>query len=158
MMKKLLELTACFALLALNVSSGTAADTPADSAAMIQLIKNDADPATVLEQIKNTVFSKGPNGETAASADSVQLTQEEISKIAAMHATGAISLQYTSTECAQAQIRGVKDQLKKMGIEVVAVTDAGFKAETQVSDIETIMTRKPTYIVSIPVDPASTTL
>jgi|HubBroStandDraft_2_1064218.scaffolds.fasta_scaffold4378243_1 hypothetical protein len=49
MMKKLLELTACFALLALNVSSGTAADTPADSAAMIQLIKNDADPATVLE-------------------------------------------------------------------------------------------------------------
>src|ERR1700736_1958769 len=64
MMKKLLELTACFALLALNVSSGTAADTPADSAAMIQLIKNDADPATVLQQIKNTVFSKGPNGET----------------------------------------------------------------------------------------------
>src|ERR1700736_3043663 len=115
MMKKLLELTACFALLALNVSSGTAADTPADSAAMIQLIKNDADPATVLEQIKNTVFSKGPNGETAASADSVQLTQEEISKIAAMHATGAISLQYTSTEWAQAQISGVKDQLKKMG-------------------------------------------
>jgi ribose transport system substrate-binding protein len=155
-MKKLLELTACLALLALNTSSGTAAETPADSAALIQQIKTDADPATVLEQIKSTVFSHGPNGETADSADSVQLTPEEISKIAAMHATAAISLQYTSTEWAQAQIRGVKDQFKKMGIEVVAVTDAGFKAETQVSDIETIMTRKPNIIVSIPVDPSAT--
>jgi ribose transport system substrate-binding protein len=102
------------------------------------------------------VFSKGPNGETAASADSVQLTPEEISKIAAMHVTAAISLQYTSTEWAQAQIRGVTNQLKKMGVQVVAVTDAGFKAETQVSDIETILTRKPKIIVSIPVDPSAT--
>jgi ribose transport system substrate-binding protein len=151
-MKKLLVLCAGAALLALNVGSGIAAD----SAAMIQQIKNDADPEAVLQQIKNTVFSVGPNGETAASADSVQLTPEEISKIAAMHATGAISLQYTSTEWAQAQIRGVRDQLKKMGIELIAVTDAGFKAETQVSDIETILTRKPNIIVSIPVDPAAT--
>ena len=92
-MKRLPVLATAVALLALNTGSGTAADAPPDSAAMIQQIKNDADPATVLQQIKNTVFSTGPNGETAASADSVQLTPEEISKIAAMHVTAAISLQ-----------------------------------------------------------------
>jgi hypothetical protein len=121
-MKKLPFLSACAALLAFSAGSGIAAD----SGAMIQQIKNDADPDAVLQQIKNTVFSVGPNGETAASADSVQLTPEEISKIAAMHATAAISLQYTNTPWAQAQIRGVTDQLKKMGI---AVTDANFKPE-----------------------------
>jgi ribose transport system substrate-binding protein len=155
-MKRLPVLAAAVALIALNTGSGRAADAPQDSAAIIQQIKNDADPATVLQQIKNAVFSTGPNGETAASADSVQLTPEEISKIAAMHVTAAISLQYTSTEWAQAQIRGVTNQLKKMGVQVVAVTDAGFKAETQVSDIETILTRKPKIIVSIPVDPSAT--
>jgi ribose transport system substrate-binding protein len=155
-MKRLPVLAAAVALIALNTGSGRAADAPQDSAAIIQQIKNDADPATVLQQIKNAVFSTGPNGETAASADSVQLTPEEISKIAAMHVTAAISLQYTSTEWAQAQIRGVTNQLKKMGVQVVAVTDAGFKAETQVSDIETILTRKPKFIVSIPVDPSAT--
>jgi ribose transport system substrate-binding protein len=151
-MKKLLLLMAGTALLSFSADSGIAAD----STAMIQQIKNDADPEAVLQQIKNTVFSAGPNGETAASAESIQLASEEISKIAAMHATGAISLQYTSTEWAQAQIRGIRDQFKKMGIELIAVTDAGFKAETQVSDIETILTRKPNIIVSIPVDPAAT--
>jgi ribose transport system substrate-binding protein len=36
------------------------------------------------------------------------------------------------------------------------VTDAGFKPEKQVSDIETIMAQKPSIIVSIPVDPTAT--
>jgi ribose transport system substrate-binding protein len=156
MVRKLRRLAACMALLASSIGCGTAADSQADPANVLQQIKDNADPATVLQQIKNVVFSKGPNGELAASADTVQLTPEEISKIAAMHATAAISLQYTSTEWAQAQIRGVTDQCKKMGIEVVAVTDAGFKAETQVANIETILTRKPNIITSIPVDPVST--
>ena len=43
-----------------------------------------------------------------------------------------------------------------MGIKVIAVTDAGFKAEKQVSDIETVLAQKPNIIVGIPVDPAAT--
>jgi ribose transport system substrate-binding protein len=43
-----------------------------------------------------------------------------------------------------------------MGIEVIATTDAGFKAEKQVSDIETIMAQNPNIIVSIPTDPVAT--
>jgi ribose transport system substrate-binding protein len=43
-----------------------------------------------------------------------------------------------------------------MGIKVIAVTDAGFKPEKQVSDIETVMAQKPSIIVSIPTDPVAT--
>ena len=41
-------------------------------------------------------------------------------------------------------------------IEVIAVTDAGFKPEKQVSDLETIMAQSPDIIVSIPTDPTAT--
>jgi ribose transport system substrate-binding protein len=43
-----------------------------------------------------------------------------------------------------------------MGIEIIATTDANFKPEKQVADIETIMSKKPNILVSIPVDPVST--
>jgi ribose transport system substrate-binding protein len=43
-----------------------------------------------------------------------------------------------------------------MGIEVVATTDANFKPEQQVSDIETVMALNPSIIVSIPTDPVAT--
>ena len=37
-----------------------------------------------------------------------------------------------------------------------AVTDADFKPEKQVSDIETVLAKKPNIIVSIPTDPVAT--
>ena len=43
-----------------------------------------------------------------------------------------------------------------LGIEVVAVTDANFKPDKQVSDLETVMSKKPNIIVSLPTDPVAT--
>ena len=43
-----------------------------------------------------------------------------------------------------------------MGIRVIAVTDANFKPEKQVSDIETVLAKKPNIIISIPTDPVAT--
>ncbi|MGO4843886.1 substrate-binding domain-containing protein, partial [Rhizobiaceae sp. 2RAB30] len=48
---------------------------------------------------------------------------------------------------------GAKDEFARLGIEVVAETDAGFDAARQKSDIETILAKKPSVIVSLPVDP-----
>jgi ribose transport system substrate-binding protein len=39
---------------------------------------------------------------------------------------------------------------------VIAVTDANFKPDKQVSDIETVLAKKPSIIVSIPTDPVAT--
>lgn len=102
------------------------------------------------------ILSKGPNGESAISAKTLQLTPEELEKIKEGNYTAAVSLHYGGNDWSTAQIKGLEDSFAKMGIKIVAKTDANFKSEKQVSDIETIMAKKPDIIVGIPVDPVST--
>jgi ribose transport system substrate-binding protein len=115
-----------------------------------------ADPDSALAQLQKTVLSKGPSGETPSPASDVTLTDKELTKIKAMNATAAIVMHYGGNDWSRAQINGLKTQFAAMGIKVLAVTDAGFKPEKQVSDIETIMAQKPSIIVSIPTDPTAT--
>lgn len=115
-----------------------------------------ADPAAQLAAIGKTVMSLGPNGEKPVSADTVKLSDDEIAKIKAMHAKAAIVMHYSGNDWSQAQIEGLKAQFGKMGIDVIATTDAGFKPDKQVADIETVLAQKPNIIVSIPTDPTAT--
>ncbi|WP_316858615.1 substrate-binding domain-containing protein [uncultured Cohaesibacter sp.] len=115
-----------------------------------------ADPDVMLDELKTKVYSLGPNGETPSPASDIQLSDEELAKIKDMKATAAIVLHYAGNDWSQAQVNGLKAQFAEMGIEVLAVTDAGFKPEKQVADIETILAKKPDIIVSIPTDPVAT--
>ena len=109
-----------------------------------------------LSTLSDTVLSKGPSGEDPTPASTLALSDDELSRIKAMNATAAIVMHYGGNDWSQAQVEGLKDQFEKMGVEVVAVTDAGFKPEKQVADIETVMAQKPSVIVSVPTDPAAT--
>ncbi|RBW69689.1 substrate-binding domain-containing protein [Bacillus taeanensis] len=115
-------------------------------------------PITINQDIPSDqkIESKGPNGEEAVSAKTLELTEEEIAKIKEGNYKAAIAMHYAGNDWSQAQIDGLKAAFSKMGIEVLSVTDAQFKSEKQVSDIETILARNPDIIVSIPVDPVST--
>lgn len=115
-----------------------------------------ADPDSALAELESTVLSKGPNGEDPSPASSLELTDAELQKIKDMKATAAIVMHYGGNDWSRAQVEGLQDQFGKMGIEVVAVTDAGFKPEKQVADIETVMAQEPDIIVSVPTDPAAT--
>lgn len=115
-----------------------------------------ADPTAALAELQKTVLSKGPNGEAPTPASEVKLSEDELGKIKAMNAKAAIVLHYGGNDWSRAQVEGLKAQFAAMGIEVIAVTDAGFKAEKQVADIETVMAQRPNIIVSIPTDPAAT--
>lgn len=115
-----------------------------------------ADPEAALAKLQETVLSKGPSGEDPSPASSVTLTDEELAKIKAMNATAAIVMHYGGNDWSRAQINGLQTQFAAMGIKVIAVTDAGFKPEKQVADLETIMAQKPNIIVSIPTDPTAT--
>ncbi|MCB2137557.1 MAG: substrate-binding domain-containing protein [Rhodobacteraceae bacterium] len=115
-----------------------------------------ADPDAALAQLQSTVLSKGPNGEEPSPASGLVLTDAEMAQIKAMNATAAIVMHYGGNDWSRAQIDGLNDQFAKMGIKVIAVTDAGFKPEKQVADIETVMAQKPSIIVSVPTDPAAT--
>ncbi|PLR76554.1 sugar ABC transporter substrate-binding protein [Bacillus sp. V3-13] len=114
-------------------------------------------PITINQDIPDQeILSKGPDGESAISAKTLQLTEEEVEEIKAGDYTAAIVMHYAGNDWATAQIAGLEATFKRMGIEVVAVTDAQFKAEKQVSDIETVLAKSPDIIVGIPVDPVST--
>ncbi|MBB4000288.1 substrate-binding domain-containing protein [Aureimonas pseudogalii] len=115
-----------------------------------------ADPAQALADVGKTVLSVGPNGEKPEPASAVSLTDAELAEIKGMNAKAAIVMHYAGNDWSQAQIEGLKSQFEKMGISVVAVTDAGFKPDKQVADIETVMAQKPNIIVSIPTDPTAT--
>ena len=112
--------------------------------------------AATLAEMEGQVFSTGPQGESPTAASEVMLTEEELAEIQGMGATAAIVMHYSGDDWSAAQIAGLRDQFGKMGIEVIAETDAGFQPETQVSDIETILARNPNIIVSIPTDPVAT--
>ncbi|MDQ0259853.1 substrate-binding domain-containing protein [Sinomonas atrocyanea] len=111
---------------------------------------------TALKQVTGQVLSKGPNGETPSPASATTLTSDEIAKVKAMGATAAIVMHYGGNDWATAQIAGLKSEFEKLGIKVIATTDADFKPDKQVSDLETVMTQKPSIIVSIPTDPVAT--
>ena len=102
------------------------------------------------------IRSTGPNGEEATPASEITLTDEEKQQIRDGGYTAAISFHYGGNDWATSQLQGLEATFKDLGIEVVAVTDADFSAEQQVSDIETIMANKPDILVSIPTDATAT--
>ena len=114
------------------------------------------DPDKALADLQETTLSTGPQGESPVSASEINLTDAEIAKIKSMNATAVIPMHIMSGDWSQAQINGLKYQFEIMGVEVLAVTDAGFKAEKQVSDIETLLAKNPDILVSIPTDPTAT--
>ncbi|HEY9663024.1 MAG TPA: substrate-binding domain-containing protein [Allocoleopsis sp.] len=135
-------------------TSGTGSATNSPAATSNTPASGQANKA--IAELQNTVLSKGPNGETATPASEIKLTTEEINQIKAKNATAAILMHYGGNDWAVAQIAGLKQQFGKMGINVIATTDANFKPETQVANIETVMAQKPDIIVSLPTDPSAT--
>jgi ribose transport system substrate-binding protein len=104
----------------------------------------------------SAILSKGPGGESAVSAKTLSLSETELQQIRDGGYTAAIAMHYAGNDWSQAQINGLKAAFDRMGIDVVAVTDAQFKSEKQAADIETLLARHPDVIVSIPVDAVST--
>jgi ribose transport system substrate-binding protein len=109
-----------------------------------------------LEALKRSVLSTGPNGEKPTPASEVSLSAQELQQIKDKHATAAIVLHYGGNDWSNAQVNGLRNALGRMGVRVIAVTDANFKPEKQVSDIETVLAKKPDIIISIPTDPVAT--
>lgn len=109
-----------------------------------------------LEGLRDKVLSTGPYGEEPTPAGEVELTDEELERIRAKGATAAISMHYGGNDWAKGQIDGLQSQFGEMGIEIIAVTDATFDPDKQVSDIETTLIQNPDIMVSIPTDGLAT--
>jgi ribose transport system substrate-binding protein len=135
------------ALTAALLGASTLSAVAADSAASVA--------QKGLAELAKGVYSTGPNGEKAAAASSLKFTAGELAKLKAMNATAAISFHLTS-DWTSGQQAGLTKRFAELGIKIVGVTQADFKADVQVSQIQTLMAKKPNILVSIPVDGQAT--
>lgn len=142
---------------ALAALMGLAACTPAGSGEATEIdpeIVAEIDAA--LEAITGQVLSKGPNGEEPSPFSVTEMTDAQVTEVAGMGLTAAIVMHYGGNDWANAQIAGLNAEFDRLGIEVIATTDADFDPARQVSDIETVLAQNPDIIVSIPTDPVAT--
>ena len=82
------------------------------------------------------IRSVGPDGEAAVDASTIELTDDQIAQIKEGGYTAAICLHYGGNDWSTSQQKGLEDTFGELGIEIVAVTDANFSAETQVSNMK----------------------
>lgn len=142
-----------------NDKSGNQTAAPANTASSMPEDNGDngtdapaVDPDAELAKLATAVLTKGPNGEEPASAETLVLTDEDIEQLKQKKAKVAISMHYMGNDLSNTIVNAMKEQFDKMGMEVIAVTDANFKPDKQTSDIETILAKKPDVLVSIPTD------
>lgn len=60
---------------------------------------------------------------------------------------------HQSSDYTMSMNQGAVDEFARLGIRVVAQTDVGFDSARQKSGVETILAKKPSIILSLPVDP-----
>lgn len=137
----------CVSMLA-ACSATTTSENAKDTAATALSVAEKA--------IDGKVLSTGANGEEAASADVADLTDAEVQKIKDAHLKAALVFHYAGNDWYNAQVAGLKSTFKELGVDIIAITDADFSPDKQVSDIETVLAQNPDIIISIPTDATAT--
>jgi ribose transport system substrate-binding protein len=97
----------------------------------------------------------GPSGEQATPSSALELTPSEIARLRAARYTAAF-VWHENADFTTAVTAGARDTFDELGIEVVAEASAGFDAAKQKADIESIQAKKPSVLLTLPVDPVVT--
>ncbi|ALS28729.1 periplasmic binding protein domain-containing protein [Paenibacillus sp. 32O-W] len=109
-----------------------------------------------LDNASDIIVSSGPYGEEAVPASKIIITEQQAAKIKEGKFTAAIAMGFLGDDWSEQQLAGLKSEFGKLGIEVVAETNANFKDTTQISDLQAIAGKKPDIVVSIPLNAQTT--
>ena len=81
-------------------------------------------------------------------------TGDEVKKLRDGHYSAALLFQ-TSSDWADAVTRGAEDEFKTLGVEIAGLSNSNFSASDQAHAVQTIMAKKPSGIVTWPINPES---
>ena len=109
-----------------------------------------------LDDLTNVVVSDGQRGEEGFPSSDLIITDEQLEKIRAGNFTVAISMGWLGDDWAVQQLIGLKEEFERLGIEVIAETNANWDDAKQISDLEAIAGMKPDLLVSIPLNGQTT--
>jgi len=93
----------------------------------------------------------GPNGEKATPASALELSSREVATVRAGRHTAAL-VWHQNSDFTMAVTAGVRDEFDRLAIDVIAETNANFDAAKQKADIETVQAKKPSVLLTLPVD------
>jgi ribose transport system substrate-binding protein len=96
----------------------------------------------------------GPNGEKPTPVSDLTLSDADVAKLRAGHFKAA-QLWHTNSQFVTAVQNGAAEEFNRLGIQVVATTNANMDAGTQANQVQTAMAKKPNVIIGLPVDPTS---
>lgn len=99
--------------------------------------------------------TRGPNGEHPTPTSALRLSSAEITKVRGGRYTAAL-VWHEDSEFTSAVDAGVRDEFSVLGIKVVAETSANFDAAKQKSDVETVQAKRPSVLLTLPVNPVVT--
>jgi ribose transport system substrate-binding protein len=99
--------------------------------------------------------TRGPNGEHPTPPSALRLSSAEITKVRGGRYTAAL-VWHEDSDFTSAVDAGVRDEFSVLGIKVVAETSANFDAAKQKSDVETVQAKRPSVLLTLPVNPVVT--
>lgn len=102
------------------------------------------------------IIGKGPFGEIATSPEELLLSDKEKEALRAGDYRVGISFHYCGTAWARLHEAGIRETLQKVGIKVVAVTDAHFDPRLQITQLDGIRMQHPHAVIAIPTDDKTT--
>jgi ribose transport system substrate-binding protein len=108
-----------------------------------------------IESSKTLGTTRGPNGERATPTSALELSDSEVAKVQDGGYTAAL-VWHLNDDFTKAVTAGVRDEFDRLGIDVIAETNANFDAAKQKADIETVEAKKPSVMLTLPVDPVLT--
>lgn len=99
--------------------------------------------------------TRGPNGEHPTPTSALRLSSAEITKVRGGRYTAAL-VWHEDSDFTSAVDAGARDEFSVLGIKVVAETSANFDAAKQKSDVETVQAKRPSVLLTLPVNPVVT--
>ena len=96
----------------------------------------------------------GPQGESATPSQTVTVSDAGAATLKGGGHTAAL-LWHDQSDFVNAVTAGATDEFDRLGIEVIATTNAAFDAAKQRSDIETALVKQPSIILALPLDPVT---
>ena len=131
--------------------SSAVEETVAEETATEEVV-GDYPEFDVNEASTSNLTTVGPDGEATCGIDDLEFTDEELAQIK----DGGFKVAFCYHELEDmhnnAKLNGAKAKCEELGIEVVAVTDAGFSVEQQASDIESVLALNPDVVFIMPID------
>jgi ribose transport system substrate-binding protein len=99
-----------------------------------------------------SIMGLGPHGEFAASADQLQISEEDAAAAAEAGYTIALVLHTTRSDWSKLQIAGVRETLERFGASIGEVIDCAFDPQRQIEALDSLVEEAPDAVISIPVD------